>query len=39
MTALLQDPLVQAVAGILILVVGLMVIYCAMVQRDKERGR
>lgn len=39
MTALFQDPLVQAVAGILILVGGLMVIYRAMVERDKERGR
>lgn len=39
MNAFLQDPVVQAVAGALLLIVGVGIIYRAMVQRDKERGR
>lgn len=39
MTAILQDPLLQAVAGALVLILGVAVLYRAMVQRDKERGR
>lgn len=39
MNAFLQDPVVQAVAGALLLIVGVGIIYRAMVQHDKERGR
>jgi len=38
-TTILQDPLLQAVAGALALILVVAVLYRAMVQRDRERGR
>ena len=39
MSEILQSPIVQGVVGVIGLALGVFIIYRAMVQRDRERGR